>query len=527
MRLRSLIDLKMKGFDRKEILILLLCLLIGFALRFYTFDQKSLWVDEIHTFNESRFGFEDQMKYYVDNPTFLYPPLFFLLSHQFYPFAKPERDLRIIPLVFGTLSIPMIYLLSRLFSRSIALPCTLSLTFMTYQISLSQEGRSYSMLLFLGMAGLYFFIKYFKTLKRKYLFPASLFFAVSIFTGYTSILYIVFAQLFWLYRFREDSKKPDLYSFLTFNGLILILCSPWFIFLISNYHGQSVTAMNPFEIQYLISFWNIFYSIFYDWTPHAPLMIISITLLVLLPLFSKERKNAIILLLVFVLPIGSLYLYTSLFNITHFITSRYLINFLPPLFIALYLSLGVIETKLEKFRYFIRLKSIFTIIFIASNLVILPPYYRSGKQDFRGLANYLKGEIRDGDKIIVGTIAYVPGILHYFGVYPKDRHYIFYPRKVSEKEKEYRYYLSNQNNRILISYSETFWAQYALEGSRLWIVVDDTTAREIKKNTPSVLKGYFDGSFANFERFPVDASLYLFLWDPKSPNEKGIDMPME
>jgi hypothetical protein len=47
------------------------------------------------------------------------------------------------------------------------------------------------------------------------------------------------------------------------------------------------------------------------------------------------------------------------------------------------------------------------------------------------------------------------------------------------------------------------------------------------EKTPCVLKGYFDGSFLNFRRFPTDASIYLLLWDPGSPNEKGIDMSVE
>ena len=102
---------------RKELLILGLCLLVGFALRFYAFDQKSLWIDEIHTFNDSRANLEGQIKYFKEHPVdFLHPPLFFVLTHLFYPFQKPERDLRIFPLVFGILSIPMIYLLSNLFS---------------------------------------------------------------------------------------------------------------------------------------------------------------------------------------------------------------------------------------------------------------------------------------------------------------------------------------------------------------------------------------------------------------------------
>ncbi len=70
-------------------------------------------------------------------------------------------------------------------------------------------------------------------------------------------------------------------------------------------------------------------------------------------------------------------------------------------------------------------------------------------------------------------------------------------------------------------------SEYVADGTRLWIVVGNWTAKRIKETSPSVLKGYFDGSFLNFNRFPVDASLYLFLWDPKSPNEKGIDMPIE
>jgi uncharacterized membrane protein len=134
---------------RKEIVILLLCLLIGFCLRFYTFDHKSLWMDEIYTFNDSRDDLKGQLKFYAENPTFLHPPLFFILTHLFYPFTKPERDLRIIPIIFGTLSIPIIYFLSKSFSLSIALPCTLSLTFMAYHISLSQVGRSYSLLMFI------------------------------------------------------------------------------------------------------------------------------------------------------------------------------------------------------------------------------------------------------------------------------------------------------------------------------------------------------------------------------------------
>jgi hypothetical protein len=511
---------------RKEFLILICCLLIGFVLRFYTFDQKSLWIDEIHTFNDSRDNINGQVKYYKAHPTYLHPPLFFVLTHLFYPFTKPERDLRIIPLIFGTLSIPIIYLLSRLFSPNIALPCTLSLTFMAYHISLSQDGRSYSLVMFLGMVGLYFFMKYLQTLKKRYLFSVVPFFALLFYTSYSSISFIILSQILWFYRINEEDKKPPFSSFLILNSLILLMCSPWIIFLASNYKGQSL--MNPLFPDYTGSLWTILYSLFHDWVPHVPLTIVSIILFILLPFFSKYRRNALILLTLFFLPMSGLYLFCRLLNLNHFFSSRYFINFLPICFISIYLSLDAIEIRFERIKKLVRLKLLFVSLFILSNLIILPLYYRSEKEDLRGLATYLKSQLREGDKIFINAIVYMPGILHYFGAHPDRRHFVASLGSESKGIAELRKSFIYRNQVFTIYHSNTCCAQYIADGSRLWIIVGTKgDARELKNNSPCILKGYFDGSFFNFNKFPTDASIYLFLWDPKSPDEKGIDMPIE
>ena len=181
--------------------------------------------------------------------------------------------------------------------------------------------------------------------------------------------------------------------------------------------------MDPFQKKVAISFWEIVYGVLHDWVPHVPLIAISVILLILFPALSKSRKNALILLGLFILPIAGLYLYCKLFNITHFITSRYFVSFMPLFLMTLYLCLDDIESKFSGLKRFMRLKFLFTFLFIASNLVILPPYYRSEKQDFRGLVNYLKDQLRQGDKLLDIEIEYVPGILHYVGVYPPDRQY--------------------------------------------------------------------------------------------------------
>ena len=174
-----------------------------------------------------------------------------------------------------------------------------------------------------------------------------------------------------------------------------------------------------------------------------------------------------------------------------------------------------------------RLRVLFVMLFIASNLVILPFYYNSEKQDLRGLVNYLKAQLRDGDKIFDLDMGYVPGILHYFGIYPEGRHYLIPFWRTSEKEIELRKSFIYKNKTYTIYCSNTCYHQYIADGSRLWIVTGKDSAKVIKKSLPCVVKGYFDGSFLNFNRFPTDASMYLLLLDPKSPEEKGIDMPFE
>jgi hypothetical protein len=512
--------------NRKTIVILLLCLLVGFALRFHRFDQKSFWFDEIYTYQDSRDGFRAQLQYYQEKPNYLHPPLFYLLSHLFYPFTKPERDLRILPLIFGTLSIPMIFLLAQQFSRGIAFPCTLVLTFMTYHIALSQEGRAYSFILFFGMAALYFFVRHLCTGKKGFLIPTALCYAVIFHASYSAIPFIAFSQLLWLYQPEGQQNKPTLGSFLLLNALIVLFCSPWIIFLFSHYQGQPLR--DPFHHEDPGSFWSILYGVLHDWVPHWPLMAVSVLLLILLPTFLKNRRNGLVLLALFFFPIAGLYLYCRIFDVTHFISSRYFINFLPLLFISLLVSIEALEARFAHLRRILRFRLIFVVLFVASNLIILPLYYRSEKQDCRGLTNYLKENLRQGDTIFVDQVVFFPGILHYFGLPPESRHYTVSFKELPEKGTEYSKTLLYRGILFKIHYSDkTCCSEYVGEGGRVWIVVGKYKAKELKMGSPAVFKGYFDGSFLNFSRFPTDASIYLFLWDPSSPNEKGIDLPME
>ena len=515
----------MERISAKEIILLIFCLLLGFTLRFYRFDQKSLWWDEIYTYNDSRFGLKEQITFYKENPTFLHPPLFFLLTHLFYPFTSPERDLRLIPLIFGTLSIPMIYLLSKSFLPAIGLHCAFFLTIMVYHISLSQEGRSYSFLMFFGMVALYFLKQHLTTLKKRFLIGAALSFALLFHSSYSSIPFIAFSQFLWFYKINGQEQRPRFSSFLILSGLTLFLCMPWLLFVTLSYRGQPI--MDPHHLEDPGSLWTILYWILNDWAPHAPLMLISGILLTLFPVVTNARKNAFVLLAIIFGPVISLYLVCRLANVTHFISSRYFINLLPLFFIALSLSINEFEMKLQRLTKGLRLSLVFLVLFTISNLIYLPLYYRSQKIDFKGLVHFLKGHLRPGDKIFDSDRLYTTGILHYFGIYPEGRHYVIPARRISQDEFEHNINGIFQNIRFSVTYSKSHWFKYFNDGTRLWIVSDKNNARILRERYSPQFKGYFDGSFVNMERFPTDASLYLFLWDPESPGEKGIDFSFD
>jgi hypothetical protein len=481
-------------------------------------------MDEIYTFNDSRDDLKAQFNYYKQNPTYLQPPLFFILTHFLYPFTNPEKDLRIIPLVFGILSIPVMYFLSKSFSPNIALPCTLSLTFMTYHVSLSQDARSYTFLMFFGMVGLYFIMKCLKTFRREYVIFVALSFAILFYTHYSVIPFIVFSQILWFYRMDKRNTTPRLYPVSILSGFFFLMSVPWVAFVALN-AKTSILKTGLVGSQGTAPYWNFLCQTFHDWLPNEPLMVGSGILLVLLPFLSRPKRNGFLLFLLFLLPIGGVYLFCILFHVIHFVSSKYFICFLPLFFVSIYFSLDAIEARFQRLR---RLKVVFLIFFLASNLIMLPFYYRSEKQDYRGLVAYLKGQLRDGDKIVAGNAVYIGIMLHYFGIYPDGRQYVIPGWKVSENEIENRFSLDYGGNRITILSSKSHWFRYLADGSRLWIVADKQNAKIIKQRLPSsVLKGYFDGSCFGLKKFPEDGSIYLFLWDPKSPGEKGIDIPLE
>jgi hypothetical protein len=83
---------------------------------------------------------------------------------------------------------------------------------------------------------------------------------------------------------------------------------------------------------------------------------------------------------------------------------------------------------------------------------------------------------------------------------------------------EYRKSFVYGGQTFTIYHSNSCCVDYVEDGSRLWIIAGGEGAKKIKESPLFVYKGFFDGSFLNLNKFPTDASVYLFLLDPNSSN---------
>jgi hypothetical protein len=316
-------------------------------------------------------------------------------------------------------------------------------------------------------------------------------------------------------------------SVFLFNGLVLLFSSPWLLFLGLAFKGRTPFQWisGPFD-QDPLSLWSMLYGVFHDWLTFAPLAAASFAIILLSLFVDQQRKNKLILVAISFLPIFALYAFCRTTGLSHVVASRYFIGQLPLFLILLFLAAEEIESQKVLLMKKINLGPLLLLAFVVANLFILPLYYRSEKQDFRGLVTFLKNHLQEGDKIYDADARLI-GILHYFQVPTDGRFYHLNYYDFSKGKEEFRKSFVYKGKLFNIYYSRNCCEQYFDGNNRLWIIAGPKSAEKVKADTPATMAGYFDGSFFQGSQFPTDASMYLFLWDPKSSNEKLIDKSIE
>jgi len=174
-------------------------LLLASYLRFTGLLKRDFWYDEAFTGIAVKENFHDMIVMIVND---VYPPLYYVALKFFSAFFNYSVfGIRFFSAIFGVLCVWAVYLVAKeLFDRKVALWSAFVVSVSPFAIQYSQEARMYSMLVFLILISVYFFLVGLRTNKIKYFILWGIFMGLSMLTHYMGIIFsctYFVAYLFW------------------------------------------------------------------------------------------------------------------------------------------------------------------------------------------------------------------------------------------------------------------------------------------------------------------------------------------
>jgi len=215
--------------DLREFALCGTVFLLGFILRVYRLGYQSFWTDEIITYSISRLQPGEILTTHLGRN---FPPLYYLIVHPLLKFGSHESLLRFPSLVFGSLCIPLLYLVLRKWQgKTVALTGAIIMAISPFHVWYSQEARPYALLLFLSILAVYLLQLLIE--KPENLWIRLCFIAVTtatFYVHYIAVAFIGFVGIYTLVIFNEQTWRyrlttctgvgllmtPGLYRILTF-----------------------------------------------------------------------------------------------------------------------------------------------------------------------------------------------------------------------------------------------------------------------------------------------------------------------
>lgn len=369
-----------KGFKKlsenvnAENVLLFLLISLGSFLRVYKLDNKGLWFDEIgEVIVASSNSISDVL---LGASHHLAPPLDYLILHMFLHFGNSDFIVRFPSVIFGILSIPLIYKIGKLlFGVKEGLIGAFLLSIAPMHIWYSQETRMYSLFVFLSLLSLLFFIKAINENTVMtwlgFIISTTLNMYTHYFAFFVVLIYVLFlVVLVFKNRFFTDKDmfsrhigKTTLFHFILSNLAIILLYAPQIsIFLRQT---SDLNGILPYGLPPTLYFFEM---IFYKMGPwNIPGLVAYLGLFVygLCHIFKTEYRDQITLLALWaIVPIMLSFMLT--YTRGPMTTERNLI-FVLPIFLLL-ISKGITSIGYSINQ---RLQSIFRYRFNKDAIVVL------------------------------------------------------------------------------------------------------------------------------------------------------------
>lgn len=404
----------------KENKLLLLLIFIGAIFRFYHIDFQSVWLDEIHTINESNPKISISELYASLLASDPHPPLYFILVQLFFKiFGYTTFVLKTFSALMGIGGLFAIYFLGKeLMNKKVGLIAVALLSVNYFHIYYSQEARMYSMLFFTTTVSFYFLVRLLKKPSIKTVILHAVFAALMIYTHFFA-LFALFAEyvillLFIIKPHNIDRKKMLLFSILS--GIItLILYIPSFKIFIETTKRTSIWIPMP-----TIDVYTQIFKEFFGQSEIVLFLVLTLLILFFMKLYNRENKKELAInpneekqvfsfiflfcwiIITLLIPLISSYVKLPM------LISRYFINILPAIILLIAIGVYYIKNNVVK----LAILSIF-VLFSLTDIIIVKRYYRAvAKTQFREATQFIIDNNTSKDNVVTSLGWYLPYFLN-------------------------------------------------------------------------------------------------------------------
>lgn len=205
---------KLKTINTKS-LTLLAIIFFGFFLRVYKLNEQSYWIDEGYTLNAVISNIEKAYPILDSGEAYDRAILnTYLISGSVFAFGFNEVAVRIISVLFGILTVYLIFLISKkILNGQIAILASFMTAFSYWQIAWSRQARMYTQLQFFFFLSLYLFNSLFEKFSYKKLTLLFLSTLAAILSHYFAYFLLLIYFMVIFYRIYSDKElKNNLYQ---------------------------------------------------------------------------------------------------------------------------------------------------------------------------------------------------------------------------------------------------------------------------------------------------------------------------
>jgi uncharacterized membrane protein len=390
-----LMSLKSEFVKDNYLKMLVLLTITGLILRLWHIGDVSFWLDETLTNRYAQYPFQNIsliMGNGGDNP-----PLFFWMEHVMLYFGSGETILRLVPALFGTITIPLFYLLGKEFhNRETGLVAAVLLTVSSFHIYYSQEARPYTLFLFCFSLALIFYLRACKTGSSHTWVLFGFFSALSCWSHLFGFIFIfpLFLHAILVKFFTGKTGFSDLKP-------VILAGATWILFslpMILRTIRAGISKIDKAETWGYQGIDVITTTIRAEFGGNTTGIIILCALFIigLILILRKDRQQFLLIAGLVVLPLTI----TVFLSYKMAIVSRYMIGLLPFFFLGISYAISSVHRRV----FTVRFSCIAILLLVVISIPSLNLYYSADSkngQNWKWLSPELQNLTATGDRILI------------------------------------------------------------------------------------------------------------------------------